>query len=448
MTYRTEHDLLGERQIPADSYTGIHTLRALENFSISAEPLHPHLFRAVGLVKQAAVEVNHELGYIAGDIFAPIYQACSELAAGGFDHLNTIPALQGGAGTSANMTVNEIIANRALEIMGHAKGSYHIIHPLNQINLHQSTNDVFPTALKVAAMQLLTGLEQAIVALQEAFQLKMQDAVLTTLGQEMASYAEALARDRWRIYKCNERLRVINLGGTAIGTAIGAPRKFVFMVSDRLRTNTALPLARAEHLIENTQNADVYVEVSGILKACASSLFKICNDIRFMSSGPNAGIGELSLKPLQAGSSIMPGKVNPVAAEAVMQIGMAVNGYDQMIFNAASMGNLELNAFMPLIAHALLNEISLLTDAANIANTKLVSHLKANEAVCRQHIESSTATLTALVPLIGYEKATEAAQIMSETGLSAKAAAMQVSGITSAQFDEAVSPEAVLRLGF
>ena len=282
-------------------------------------------------------------------------------------------SLQGGAGTSTNMNVNEVLANRALELLGKPKGCYDIISPLEDINLHQSTNDTYPTALKLAGIRLLHELEKQVIALQEAFQVKekefahvvkmgrtqLQDAVLTTLGREMSAYAEALHRDRWRIYKCEERLRVVNLGGTAIGTGLAAPRQFIFRVVEILRELTGIGFARAENLIEATQNADVFVEVSGILKAHATTLLKICSDLRWMASGPEAGLGEIRLPPRQAGSSIMPGKVNPVIPEAVSQVTMLVMGYDQTIALAAASGNLELNPFLPLIAHCFLESCTL-----------------------------------------------------------------------------------------
>jgi len=276
-------------------------------------------------------------------------------------------ALQGGAGTSTNMNVNEVLANRALQIITKPLGTYETISPLDNINLHQFTNDTYPTALKIAAIKILRKLEHSVLNLQEAFQQKekefahivkigrtqLQDPVLTTLGREMSAYAEAFNRDRWRIYKCEERLRVVNLGGTAIGTGLGAPKQFIFRVVDQLRENTNIGLARSENLIDGTQNVDVFVEVSGILKACATNLLIISNDLRLLSSGPDAGFSEINLPQKQAGSSIMPAKINPVIPEAVAQAAMLVMGNDQIITQACSAGNLELNQFMPLIANAL-----------------------------------------------------------------------------------------------
>ena len=315
--------------------------------------------------------------------------------------------------------------------------------------------------MRIAAIRLLRELEERVVALQEAYQTKekefahvvkvgrtqLQDAVLTTLGREMAAYAEALNRDRWRIYKCEERLRVVNLGGTAIGTGLAAPREFIFQVVETLRELTGMGLARAENLIEATQNADVFVEVSGNLKACAATLFKTCTDLRLMASGPEAGFGEIRLPPRQAGSSIMPGKVNPVIPEAVSQVAMLVMGYDQTIALAAASGNLELNPFLPLIAHCLLESCHLLAHGCDIMRRYCVEGMVADEERCRKHVEGSTATVTALVPAIGYENAARLMKLAGERRKSLKETAITEGMLTAQQFEEWVSPEAVCRLG-
>ena len=329
------------------------------------------MVHAFGAVKLAAARTNHELGCWEQAKFAAIEAACEEMIRGDLDRHIVVDALQGGAGTSTNMNVNEVLANRALQLLGRPLGDYHAVNPHDDINLHQSTNDTYPTALRIAAIRLLRVLQRKVVALLETFQQKekdfanvvkigrteLQDAVLMTLGREMSAYAEAFARDRWRIYKCEERLRVVNLGGTAIGTALGAPRQYVFRVVEQLRQITGLGLARAENLVDATQNADVFVEVSGILRTLASNLLKIGNDLRLLASGPDAGLGEIRLPARQAGSSIMPGKVNPVIPEAVGQVAMYVMGCDQMILQASSAGNLELNQFLPLVADSLLGSL-------------------------------------------------------------------------------------------
>ena len=461
-SYRKEEDLLGARDLLIDDLHGIHTVRALENFPLAGRPVDPVLVRAYGDVKLACAMTNRGLGIWRDKEKAnAIEQACREMAEGRLDEFVMVDSLQGGAGTSTNMNVNEVLANRALELMGQPKGRYDIISPLEDINLHQSTNDTYPTALRIAAIRLLRELEERVVALQEAYQTKekefahvvkvgrtqLQDAVLTTLGREMAAYAEALNRDRWRIYKCEERLRVVNLGGTAIGTGLTAPREFIFQVVETLRELTGMGLARAENLIEATQNTDVFVEVSGNLKACAATLFKTCTDLRLMASGPEAGFGEIRLPPRQAGSSIMPGKVNPVIPEAVSQVAMLVMGYDQTIALAAASGNLELNPFLPLIAHCLLESCHLLAHGCDIMRRYCVEGMVADEERCRKHVEGSTATVTALVPAIGYENATRLIKLAGERRKSLKETAITEGMLTAQQFEEWVSPEAVCRLG-
>ena len=390
--FRTERDLLGERQVPAEALHGIYTERAMENFPLACRRVHPALIRAYGAVKLACARTNHELGWWKDAKAQAIERACSEMMEGQLDKHLLVDALQGGAGTSTNMNVNEVLANRALQLLDKSPGEYSEVSPTEDLNLHQSTNDTYPTALKVAAVQLLRDLEREVIALLEEFQRKekafahivkvgrtqMQDALLTTLGREMAAYAEAFGRDRWRIYKCEERLRVVNLGGTAIGTGLAAPRQYIFRAVEHLRHITGLGLARAENLVEATQNHDPFVEVSGILKACATNLIKVAGDLRFLASGPDGGIGEIRLPERQAGSSIMPGKVNPVIPEAVTQAGMMVMAYDQALAHAVSMGHLELNPFLPLVADALLNSLDLLRTACRIFRVFCVAGIEAN----------------------------------------------------------------------
>jgi aspartate ammonia-lyase len=459
--YRKEQDLLGEREVPADVLHGIHTARALESFPLALRPVNPALTHAYGAVKLACARTNHELGWWDEDRSRAIEQACSEMMEGMLDAHIVVDALQGGAGTSTNMNVNEVLANRALQVLGRPLGDYETISPLNDINLHQSTNDTYPTALKVAAIRLLRELEREVIALLEAFQNKerqtsgvvkvgrtqLQDAVLMTLGREMSAYAEAFARDRWRIYKCEERLRVVNLGGTAIGTGLAAPRRFIFRAIEHLRDITNLGLARAENLVEATQNADVFVEVSGILKACASNLLKVATDLRLLSSGPNAGFGDIRLPARQAGSSIMPGKVNPVIPEAVSQAAMAVMANDQAITMACSLGNLELNAFLPLVADALLGSLDLLRRACGIFYSLCVVGIEPNEERCRRQIEGATATVTALVERIGYYAAQEVAQAAQTEGRSVRDIVVERGLLSGEEFDGLISPESVNRLG-
>ncbi len=461
--FREEIDFLGTRQISSESLWGIHTQRAIENFPLSGKAVHPELVKAYGAVKLACFQTNRQLGFFndtekAGAIEA----ACHEMAEGLLIQHIVVDALQGGAGTSTNMNVNEVIANRALEIAGKIKGDYAFISPLDDINLHQSTNDTYPTALKVASILMIRRLEQAVLALQEAFQLKekefahvvkigrtqLQDAVLTTLGREMGAYTEAFNRDRWRFSKCEERLRVVNLGGTAIGSGVGAPRQYIFRVVENLRGITGIGLARAENMIDNTQNADVFVEVSGILKAFAVSLLKVSNDLRLMSSGPDAGLAEIFLPEKQAGSSIMPGKVNPVIPEACAQAAMMVMGNDPVIAHAASSGNLELNPFLPLIANTLLDSLDLLTNAATILRVHCVQDLVANEEHCRKNILNSTALITAVIPVIGYEKASEIVKVARAKQVSVREVLIDSGVMNEQTLNELIRPEVVSKLGF
>jgi aspartate ammonia-lyase len=464
MTTRTETDILGQKQIPSDVLWGIHTARAVENFPLSGKPLHGEFIKAYGDVKLACALTNFSLGCWKEDHLKAkaIEQACIEMSQGLLNQHIIVDALQGGAGTSTNMNVNEVLANRALQILGQTPGNYEKVSPLNDINLHQSTNDTYPTAVKIAAIRLLRQMEQSVLELQEVFQQKekefshivkvgrtqLQDAVLTTLGREMGAYAEALNRDRWRIYKCEERLRVINLGGTAIGTGLGAPREFIFKVTDQLREITSLGLARSENLIDGTQNNDAFVEVAGILKTCSSNLFKISNDLRLMSSGPDAGFAEINLPHRQAGSTIMPGKVNPVIPEAVAQAALLVMGYDQVITQACSSGNLELNQFLPVISYALLDSISLLNHGCQIFSKNCVSGITANENVCKSNVENSTATVTALIVKTGYENASLIAQTAMKEKISIRMAALKLKLLTDDEFSQLTTPEAVCRIGY
>lgn len=461
MTSREEKDLLGVLPVAAEALYGIHTQRAIENFPISGRPVHPALIHAYGAVKLACLRTIHELGRWDAAQFAAMEGACQEMMAGQLDRWIRVDALQGGAGTSTNMNVNEVLANRALQLVGRPLGDYATLSPLDDVNRHQSTNDTYPTALRVAAIGLLRVLEGKVVALQEAFQAKekefaqvvkvarteMQDAVLITLGREMGAYAEAFGRDRWRIYKCEERLRVVNLGGTAVGTGLGAPRQYIFRVVEHLRAITGLGLARAENLVDATQNADAFVEVSGILRTLAGNLLKVANDLRLLSSGPDAGLGEIRLPPRQAGSSIMPGKVNPVIPEAVAQAAIATIGHDAMIFQAASAGNLDLSQFLPLVADSLLTVLDLLANACDVLARHCVAGMEADRTRCQSHVSCSTATVTALVDRLGYTAASQLAALAAATGKGLREIALENAFLTAEEFDALVSPDRVARLG-
>jgi aspartate ammonia-lyase len=462
--YRTESDGFGNVDIPADVLWGIHTTRAVENFPFSRRPVPSIMIHAYGMVKLACLTTCHGLGLWDDNNpkIEAMLRASKEMAEGVLDAHIKVDLMQGGAGTSLNMNVNEVLTNRALQILNKPLGSYHLVSPTDDINRYQSTNDTYPTALRLAAINGIQTLEQALVSLQETFQQKekefshivkvgrtqFQDAVLTTLGREMGAYAEAINRDRWRVYKCIERLRVINLGGTAIGTGLAADRQYIFRVVDTLRELTGIGFARTENLVECTQNTDVFVEVSGILTANATSLIKICNDLRFLSSGPDSGIGEIRLPARQAGSSIMPGKVNPVIPESVIQAGMQTLGNHNVIANACAGGHLELNAFLPLVTSNLLDSIELLTAACDILRRHCVENIEPDEARCSQYVENSTATVTALVAALGYEQCARIAQQANAQNKSIRQIVLEEKLLTNEKFDELISPEAVCRLGF
>ncbi|MCF7850016.1 MAG: hypothetical protein K9M45_14275 [Kiritimatiellales bacterium] len=403
MKTRIEKDLLGEKELPVDAAWGIHTARALENFPIPGCSVPLALIAALAQVKKACALASKELGFLPAEKADAIIHACEELQASSIKC--PLPALQGGAGTSTNMFVNELIANRA-------GGN---VHPIEDVNLHQSTNDVYPTAVKVAAIYGLRSLADKIEALQGAFQrlekkfahiptigkTEMVDAVPLTLGAEFGAFAEAFARDRWRTFKCEERLRVINLGGTAVGTGLTAPRSYIFLVTDKLREITGLGLSRGENLVDQTANADAFVEVSGIMKACSANLLKICGDLRLLHMTK-----KIKLPAVQAGSSIMPGKVNPVILESVMQIGIKVQANDFIVTECASRGSLQINEFMPLLASALLESMELLGAACGMLS-KHAEGIEADEAECEKQFFHSLEIITAFLPTIGYERATE-----------------------------------------
>ncbi|MEN6325926.1 MAG: aspartate ammonia-lyase [Syntrophomonas sp.] len=461
MEYRTENDFIGKKKIPVQAYYGIHTARAAENFNVSREMVHPELIKAMAVVKQAAAETNISLGLLDAGIGNAIFQAAGEVAKGKFADQFIVDALQGGAGTSTNMNVNEVIANRAIEILGGALGDYNLVHPLNHVNMSQSTNDVYPTALRIAAIHMLIPLAESCAALQRALQAKeaefagvlkvgrteMQDAVPITLGQEFSAWAEAIARDRWRLYKVEERLRQVNLGGTAVGTGLNAERKYIYSVIEHLRALTGLGLARNENLIDGTQNADVFVEVSGLLKACAATLIKICADLRLLSSGPRAGLGEIRLPDLQAGSSIMPGKVNPVLPEMVTQVAYQVIAQDLAITLAVQGGQLELNAFLPLVSANLLPALENLGHAMRILADHCITGIEAVPEKCLDHLHNSVGIITAISPRVGYDVASELAKIALQTGRPVREIILAAGLFTETELDQLLRPEEVTRPG-
>ena len=453
---RTEHDLLGELALPDDVLYGIQTERARKNFAVSGRPAAPDLLRALAQVKMACAMANMECGHLPRDVGEAILRACEEIAGGGLAEHFPVDALQGGAGTSTNMNVNEVVARRAAQLSGLA------VDPLEHVNLHQSTNDVYPTAIRVAALHALRDLEEALVDLLQAFQEKerefagvlklgrteLRDAVPVTLGREFGAYAGAIGRDRWRVFKCVERLRVVNLGGTAVGTGIAAPRDYIFCAVEKLKDVTGLSLSRAENLLDATQNADSFVEASGTLRAHAANLVKIARDLRLMASGPEGGLGEIELPAVQPGSSLMPGKVNPVIPEMVVQVGFRVMSRDYEINLVAMSGELELNAFLPLLADALLESIRLLERAANLFRERCITGIRANVERCREMAERSPEIATALIPKIGHGKAVELAQRMRERGIGVRAAVGQMKLMDAKTLEALLTPEHLCALGW
>jgi len=461
MNFREEKDFLGTAKIPKEALWGIHTFRALNNFDISKYSINKEFIKGMGYVKLACALTNKDLGMRNPEKIDAIISACQEMAEGKLDSHIMVDPIQGGAGTSLNMNVNEVIANRAIEIIGENKGDYKVIDPIEDVNLHQSTNDVYPTALKIACINLLRNLEKEVTALQESFQEKekefsgivkvgrtqLMDAVLITLGKEFSAFAEAISRDRWRIYKCEERLRVVNIGGTAVGTGLSAPKKYIFGVIEKLREITGIGLARSENMLETTQNLDVFSEVSGILKAHAVNLIKISNDIRLMASGPNAGLAEIFLPPMQTGSSIMPGKVNPVIPELAAQVGIKVLGNDVIINQCAAGGQFELNHNAPLLAFTILESLELLINTNKTLRERCINGIRANTKQLKKQVENSHALLTALVKNLGYNKVSQIAKDINSSEISVKEFLIYNKYLTEEQFQELTSPEAVLALG-
>ncbi|SCY49616.1 aspartate ammonia-lyase [Desulfoluna spongiiphila] len=459
---RIETDSLGEVAVPASAYWGAHTRRALDHFPSSGQRIPAPFVRALALVKRACAETNVSLKYLDASVGEAICAACDELAQGDLGLQIVVDPFQGGAGTSTNMNVNEVIAGRAAELLGSHRGDRGLVSPLDHVNLHQSTNDVYPTALKVAALFLLKELETETGHLQQAFQIKetafasvvklgrtqMMDAVPMTLGMEFGAFGEAIARDRWRVFKCRERLKQVNLGGTAVGTGLGAPRAYIFKVVERLKAQTGVVIARSENLVDATQNLDSFVEVSGILKAYATNLVKIASDLRLLSSGPHGGLGEINLPPRQAGSSIMAGKVNPVIPEAVIQVGLRTMANDQMIGAAASMGQLDLNHLMPLVAHGLLESLTLLNGAVKSFRVYCVDGITPNAEACKAHVEASDTLLTALVPFIGYDRVAGLVEKARATGRSVADLVVEEGVLSTEQVAAVLSPKRMQKLGF
>ena len=464
MSTRREHDLLGDRDVPAEAYYGVHTLRAVENFPITATPIsiYPDLISALASIKMAAARSNRDLGLLDATRADAIVAASEEIRAGRLHQEFVVDVIQGGAGTSTNMNANEVIANRALELLGRAKGDYKFLHPNEHVNMSQSTNDVYPTALKLAAYSGIMRLVEAMAELRGAFEAKseefkdiikmgrtqLQDAVPMTLGQEFSTYAVMLGEDELRLKEAVLLVCEINMGATAIGTGINAHPDYARLVCQHLRDVTGIPVVTASNLIEATQDCGAFVQLSGVLKRVAVKLSKTCNDLRLLSSGPRVGLNEINLPPMQAGSSIMPGKVNPVIPEVVNQIAFEVIGNDITVTMAAEGGQLQLNAFEPIIAHSLFKSLSHLAAGCRVLGERCVKGITANREHARRLLDNSTALVTALNPYIGYAHSSEIAREALATGKRVYDLVLEKGLMTREQLDEVMHPEALTRPHF
>lgn len=460
---RSEHDLLGERDVPYEYYYGIQTLRALENFNISGVRLnfYPELVKSLAIVKMAAAKANYDLGLLPEEIANAIIRACQEIMDRHFLNHFVVDMMQGGAGTSTNMNANEVIANRALELLGHKKGEYQFCHPNSHVNLSQSTNDVYPTAIQLALFRSNEKLVKVLGQLIRSFRNKsqefhrilkmgrtqLQDAVPMTLGQTFGAFATTLEEE---IMRLNENARLfleINMGGTAIGTGLNANPGYSGLVVNYLREITGLEIVLAPDLVEATQDTGQYVIYSSAVKRLAIKLSKICNDLRLLSSGPRAGLNEINLPPMQPGSTIMPGKVNPVIPEVVNQIAFKVIGNDLTVSFAAEAGQLELNVMEPVIVQSLLESIEMLKNGMDSLRYRCIDGITANEEHCRRMVENSIGLVTALNPYIGYEHSTEIAKEALETGESVYQLVLNKKLLSKEELDRILDPETMTKSG-
>jgi aspartate ammonia-lyase len=455
-SYRTEHDSLGEREIPNNAYYGVQTMRAMENFAISGVPLRnfAHFVNALAYVKKAAAQANAELNVLNHELADAIVRACDEVLAGKLHDHFVVDMMQGGAGTSTNMNANEVIANRGLELTGHVKGEYQFLHPNDHVNCSQSTNDAYPTAVKLAVIFSLKDTLAAMGELRAALQkkeqefaqvLKMgrtenQDAVPMTLGQEFGAYAVMVQTAMAALARSVEELHELNMGATAIGTGINSPPGYADLVTRRLAEATGLPLKKSVNLVEATQDSGAFTQMAATMKRAAVQISKICNDLRWLSSGPRCGLNEINLPPMQPGSSIMPGKVNPVIPELVSQICYQIIGYDVTIAMASEASEMELNMAEPIIAYDLLHGLMILKNACVTLAARCISGITANEDRCRHYVQNSIGLVTALNPVIGYEKSAAIAKEALATGGSVYDLVLQKGWLTKETLDDLLSP--------
>lgn len=457
MKCRIEHDCIGDREVPEDAIYGVQTLRASENFKITGIPIshYPQLVNALAYIKKAAALTNNQLGLLDDERKNAIAAACDQLLEGKHHDQFIVDVIQGGAGTSTNMNANEVIANLGLINMGAEKGDYEKLHPNIHINMAQSTNDVYPTALRLALITKLDLLIESMEYLKQSFadkgkefsrvikmgRTQLQDAVPMTLGQEFASYATMIGEDIERVREAKDLIREINMGGTAIGTGLNAPPKYARIVTEKLCELTGYDLELAPDLVEATQDTGAYVQLSGVLKRVAVKISKICNDLRLLSSGPRCGLNEINLPRMAPGSSIMPGKVNPIIPEVVNQIAFTVIGSDMTVTMAAEAGQLELNVMEPSIAASLFNSLVIMRRGFRTLADRCVCGITANEERCRQYVEHSIGLVTALNPYIGYEKSTEVANEALDTGRSVYEVVLEKGYMSKQDLDDALSPE-------
>lgn len=458
---RREHDLLGERDVPFEYYYGIQTLRALENFNITGVSLnfYPTLIEALAMVKEAAAEANFELGLLEPNIKNAIVQACHDLLQGKYHNHFVVDMIQGGAGTSTNMNANEVIANRAIEILGYEKGEYQYCHPNNHVNLSQSTNDAYPTSVKIALINSNKKLVQVLDLLIESFRIKaqefshvikmgrtqLQDAVPMTLGQSFEAYAVTLGEEVERLNQNARLFLEVNMGATAIGTGINSEPEYADLVIKHLKRVTGLDIVLASNLVEATQDTGAFIMYSSAVKRLAVKLSKICNDLRLLSSGPRTGLNEINLPPMQPGSSIMPGKVNPVIPEVVNQIAFKVIGNDLSVTLAAEAGQLELNVFEPLIVQSIFESIEMLKNGMNTLKYRCIDGITANEERCRQMVYNSIGLVTALNPFIGYEASSRLAKEALSTNRSVYDLVLEKGLLSKSQLDQILEPENMIK---
>jgi aspartate ammonia-lyase len=462
MEMRIEADSIGSMAVPAKAYYGVQSLRAKKNFNITGRPMHPAFIRNLVKIKKAAALTNQNLHMLEGQKAEAIICACNEIIEGKLMDQFIVDSIQGGAGTSANMNANEVIANRAAEILGGEKGDYILVHPNDHVNMAQSTNDVIPSAGKLTVLELLPRAIQELKRLHSALLKKsnefdhilkigrtqLQDAVPMRLGQAFHAYASVILRDIQRIEKSQEEVMVLNMGGTAIGTAINANPEYLSQIVPNINKVCKTTCIQAEDLLDATQNLDGFVQVSGALKTCAVNLSKLCNDLRLLSSGPRAGIGEINLPPKQNGSSIMPGKINPVIPEVVTQVAFHIIGNDMAITLAAEAGQLELNAFEPVLFYSLFESIETLTGAVATLVDNCIADITANEDRCLELLEKSVGISTALCPYIGYERSAELAKKSLKTGIPLKELVLMETFLTKEQLKDILNPAAMTKPQF